>query len=73
MTGVTYEVRVAGTLPAQLLPELHGLTVTVEPAQTVLQGSLPDQSALFGVLSRMHGLGLHLIEVRRIADGGPGA
>jgi hypothetical protein len=68
MTEATYEVRVAGALPDELLPELRDLAVTVEPPQTVLHGSLPDQSALFGLLCRIHGLGLRLIEVRRVSD-----
>jgi hypothetical protein len=71
MSNGTYEVRVAGALPAELLAEVGDLTVTVEPPETVLHGSLPDQSALFGLLSRIHGLGLRLIEVRRLS-GGPG-
>jgi hypothetical protein len=67
MSNGTYEVRVVGALPAELLAEVGDLTVTVEPSETVLHGSLPDQSALFGLLSRIHGLGLRLIEVRRLS------
>ena len=44
--------------------------MTVEPAETVLYGSLPDQSALFGLLVRIHDLGLQLLEVRRLTDDG---
>jgi hypothetical protein len=72
MSNGTYEVRVAGALPAELLAEVGDLTVTVEPPETVLHGSLPDQSALFGLLSRIHGLGLRLIEVRRLSGGSGG-
>ena len=69
MTQATYQIRVSGTLPAELLTELGALDVIVEPAETVLYGSLPDQSALFGLITRIHGLGLRLIEVRRVAGG----
>jgi len=69
MTQATYQIRVSGTLPAELLTELGALDVIVEPAETVLYGSLPDQSALFGLITRIHGLGLRLIEVRRVAAG----
>jgi hypothetical protein len=62
----TYEVRISGILPDELLVELRGLTVSVEPPETVLHGSLPDQSAVVGLISRIHGFGLHLIEVRRL-------
>jgi hypothetical protein len=69
MPQPTYEVRVAGMIPAGLLSELHDLTITVEPPETVMHGSLPDQSAVVGLISRIHGLGLRLIEVRRLAAG----
>ena len=68
MTDATYQLRVSGAIPPELLLELGDLSVTVEPAETVLSGSLPDQSALFGLISRIHGLGLRLIEVRRLQD-----
>ncbi|MCA2211468.1 hypothetical protein [Jidongwangia harbinensis] len=72
MLEASYQVRVAGVIPAELLSELHDLTVSVEPPETVLHGSLPDQSAVVGLISRIHGLGLRLIEVRRLPnDEGP--
>ena len=74
MLRSSYEVRVSGVIPAELLSELRDLTVSVEPAETVLHGSLPDQSAVVGLISRIHGLGLRLIEVRRLPqEDGPGA
>ena len=69
MPQTTYEVRVSGVIPAELLSELRDLTVSVEPPETVLHGSLPDQSAVVGLISRIHGLGLRLIEVRRLPAG----
>jgi hypothetical protein len=74
MPEATYQVRVSGVIPDELLAELRDLTVSVEPPETVLHGSLPDQSAVVGLISRIHGLGLRLIEVRRLpAQDGPGA
>jgi|tagenome__1003787_1003787.scaffolds.fasta_scaffold20617439_1 hypothetical protein len=67
MPEATYQVRVSGVIPAELLSELDNLTVSVEPPETVLHGSLPDQAAVIGLISRIHGLGLRLIEVRRLA------
>jgi hypothetical protein len=69
MTDRTYEVRVSGTIPAELLPELANLTISVQPPETVLYGTLPDQSALFSLLSRIHGMNLRLIEIRQLAAG----
>lgn len=72
MPDATYQVRVSGVIPDELLAELRDLTVSVEPPETVLHGNLPDQSAVVGLISRIHGLGLRLIEVRRLpADDDP--
>ena len=69
MSEATYQVRIAGAVPPELLQELSDLTVTVQPPETVLYGWLPDQSALFGLIVRLHGFGLEVIEVRRLAGG----
>ena len=66
MTQAPYEVRVSGVVPAEFLAELQDLTISVEPPETVLHGSLPDQSAVVGMICRIHGLGLRLIEVRQV-------
>ncbi|GAA4600588.1 hypothetical protein BJY16_003594 [Actinoplanes octamycinicus] len=72
MPDATYQVRVSGVIPEEVLAELRDLTVSVEPPETVLHGNLPDQSAVVGLISRIHGLGLRLIEVRRLpADDDP--
>jgi hypothetical protein len=63
-----YQLRVEGPIPGDLLGDLDGLKVSIEPAETVLSGTLPDQLALFAVLVRIHDLGLHLLEVRRLTD-----
>jgi len=69
MTQVTYEVRVSGVIPPDVLPDLQGMAVTIEPPETVLQGPLPDQSAVVGLIARIHVLGFRVIEVRRLPDG----
>jgi hypothetical protein len=38
--------------------------------ETILTGSLEDQSALFGVLAQIEALGLDLLELKQI-DAGP--
>ena len=58
MTRAMYHIRVSGTLPAELLTELGSLDVIVAPAETVLCGSLPHQSALFALIRRIDSLGL---------------
>jgi hypothetical protein len=66
METVRYAVRVRGeTCDMARAASQEGLDVTIEPVRTVLRGRLPDQAALFGVLSMIRLLGLELIEVRR--------
>jgi hypothetical protein len=66
-----YELRIAGPVPADLVRDLPGIDVTVEPAETILYGPLQDQAALFGLLVRIHDLGLQLLEVRPVTHEDP--
>jgi hypothetical protein len=61
-----YRLRISGPVPAVLVHDLAGINVTVEQAETILYGTLQDQSALFGLLVRIHDLGLQVLEVRRL-------
>jgi hypothetical protein len=66
METVRYAVRVRGrTCDGATAASQEGLDVTIDPVRTVLRGRLPDQAALFGVLSMIRLFGLELIEVRR--------
>lgn len=60
-----YEIRVTGTLPPEALLDYDCLTVSVQPAQTVLEGPLPDQAALNGLLARLEIFGARVLLVRR--------
>lgn len=61
-----YEIRISGRLGEMTLLAFEGLTVRVNPAETVLTGPLLDQAALHGVLEQVESLGLELVEVRRL-------
>lgn len=50
------------------LEDFENLSALMLPAQTVLTGPLPDQSALYGVINRLQSLGLELLEVRSLDD-----
>jgi hypothetical protein len=70
----TYQVRVQGILDSQWSDLLGGMNITTDyrvDAQpvTILTGRLPDQSALAGVLSALHDLGLSLLSVERLSQG----
>jgi hypothetical protein len=60
-----YEIRVIGPVRAEFLSRL-GIVASVEPADTALRGSVPDLSALHGMLTRLELLGLELVDVRRL-------
>jgi hypothetical protein len=64
-----YEVHLRGELTAETLDEFDYLTATVVPAHTVLTGVVPDQAALYGLLTQLQALGLELVEVRRLRPG----
>lgn len=67
---IVYEIQVSGRL-SQELAEWFGLTPCLETTLegstvTTLSGSIPDQSALFGILNHLRDLGLKLISVNPI-------
>ena len=69
MKNLQLEIRVMGVVPAELLEELEGVRVVTESVETVLRGSLADQSALIGVIDRLQSLGVQLREVRQLGIG----
>jgi hypothetical protein len=66
---VYYEFRVRGLLGDTLLCAFPGLHAEVHDGVTVLAGSLPDQSALHGVLATVEQLGLELLGVSSVEHG----
>ena len=60
-----YEITVRGHLSERLLAAFPGLHGETRGADTLLYGNLPDQAALYGVLTQIEALGLELLEVRR--------
>jgi hypothetical protein len=66
--GGRYEIRIKGRLTDSMLAAFEGLTATVEPGETVLQGQVLDQAALYGLLERIQSLGLELVEVCRLPE-----
>jgi hypothetical protein len=61
-----YEIRVEGHLADHWSAWFDGLAIHTGPnGETTLSGPLTDQSALFGVLAKIHNLNLILIAARR--------
>ncbi|HEX4189181.1 MAG TPA: hypothetical protein VHY83_14910 [Solirubrobacteraceae bacterium] len=66
MAAASYEIHIKGRLSKQLMSAFEGLDATVGPVETVVSTRELDQAALRGVLDRIQGLGLELMEVRRL-------
>ena len=64
-----YEVRVDGVLDDQWADWFGGLQLSSDGTQTVITGLIPDQPALYGLLTKIRDLGLCLISVRRLDSG----
>ena len=65
-----YEFRVHGRLSQRAAPWFEGMDISVDeartPVQTIIQGHIPDQAALHGLISRIRDLGLTLVSVNHI-------
>ena len=62
----SYVIRVGGALSDELLTAFPSLAASVQPVTTVLQGELPDQSALNSVLDHLDELGVEIIDVSKL-------
>ena len=64
-----YEIRVNGRLSPETVDWFEDMTLSVDdtitPPQTVIQGVMRDQAALYGLISRIRDLGLTLLNVKR--------
>lgn len=65
----TYEIRVRGHLGEGWQDWFEGLTITrMANGETLLNGPVVDQAALFGLLKRIRDLGLPLVAVQCLDD-----
>lgn len=63
---VSYEIRVGGRLGETIRSAFPDLRTRTWSGDTILSGVFADRAALYGVLAQIEGLGLELIEVRRL-------
>jgi len=62
-----YEIRVRGRLAGSHWAKwFEGLTIVDAGRETVLRGPLPDQAALYGVLSRLRDVNVGLVSVKQV-------
>ncbi len=65
-----YEIRVKGHLGERWAARFEGMTLTlVDNGDTILAGTVVDQSALYGLLRKVRDLGMPLISVGRAESG----
>lgn len=65
--GTSYEILVEGILSADWSDWLAGMSITaLGEDQTLIAGTVPDQSALYAILMQLHSLNVTLIAVRRV-------
>ena len=62
-----YEIRVRGPIGPMMMQAFPTLSAATRRQNTLLTGSLPDQSALYGVIHQLEALGLELLEIRCLA------
>jgi hypothetical protein len=63
----TYDVQVVGEVDDDVLDQVRAefgdVSVTVQPASTLIRSSVPDQAGLIGMLMRLQDFGLSVREV----------
>ena len=68
-----YRIRVRSVLPANWAEWFDGFVVSYEAGgDTTLTGTVADQAALYGLISRVRDLGLSLVAIERIDAGARG-
>jgi hypothetical protein len=66
MSRKVYRIKVKGRVGERLFDSFTPLRVETAAGETTLTGPIVDQAALQGILSMIQGLGLELLEVKRI-------
>jgi hypothetical protein len=66
-----YEICVRGPIGPAMMQAFPTLAASRNGQDTLLTGSIPDQSALYGVIHQLEALGLQLLEIRRLPTGDP--
>lgn len=63
-----YEIRLQGHLEPRWADRLDGMALALESdGTTKLTGSLADQAALHGLLTRIRDLGLSIVSIQRLS------
>jgi hypothetical protein len=64
-----YEIRIRGCLDTLWADWFDGFVISYPTLdETLLVGRVTDQAALYGLLAKIHNLGLPLLSLRRLAE-----
>ena len=66
----TYEITFMGQAGSALRAEFDDCKVSIGPGTTILRTELPDQGALTGLINRITGLGLEVVDLHLITRPG---
>jgi hypothetical protein len=61
-----YEITFIGRAGNTLRAAFEDCTVTIGPSTTTLRAQLPDQAALWGLVQRIIGLGLEVVDLHLV-------
>ncbi len=67
MRSRIYEITFTGRAGSTLRAEFDDCEISVGPGTTTLRAELPDQAALSGLVQRITGLGLEVIDMHLVA------
>jgi hypothetical protein len=65
-----YQIRLKGVLDSSWSDWFDGFTITLQGDETLLAGTVPDQSALHGILAKINDLGLPIVSIEKISQTG---
>lgn len=66
--SATYQIHLKGNLDSSWSDWFGGFRITVQGDETFLTGSVCDQAALHGILTKINDLGLLIISVTKIPE-----
>jgi hypothetical protein len=66
--GNEYTFWVRGRISPDIVAALHPLRPVVLGPETELRGTFVDQVALYGIITRLEGLGVRLVALQRTPD-----
>ena len=72
MRSHTYEITFTGEAGATVRGAFDDCQVTTGAGTTTLRAELPDQAALVGLIQRINGLRLEVVQVQLLAPSPPG-